>query len=274
MRNITIDKKFFKEIIEKKKLFYKQIEKEEFDTAISNLNKETKKCQAAVKQNCDTDEILCNQYVIINCFWGLLRNYCKFWRFLGDNEFQASWNLLQDCFGNIRGIDMASNGKELFDSDNFYKHLLNIEKLYPYKMFISTELIVKKIICSICEKSPYDNDCNHIKGELYAGKFCINIVKDAELIGSSFVENPSNKRCVILINYDKSKPRYSSFGKVWQFSKITPLHEYIIKPKKVLLKQKEFLEYAKALNVDKEQVKNQRFVPVTFYEVTKSTSII
>jgi len=102
-----------------------------------------------------------------------------------------------------------------------YEYLSLIEKLFPFRVFISSGLDQLQVKCSICNKSPFDLGCEHIAGNLYWGKMAYNIV---EKIGSgnhvAFVPNPDNKRLVFQqYQYDKSKPEESPFKEIFSFVK-------------------------------------------------------
>jgi hypothetical protein len=98
----------------------------------------------------------------------------------------------------------------LFDKDQF--SLWHIEKsvkylqvIFPYRLFISSELLKKKKKCSICNNDiSIRNPCGHIVGEIYNGEMCHRIVTDVEFLGSSLVENPGNKFSVIFIIDEKT----------------------------------------------------------------------
>ncbi|MBY3027324.1 hypothetical protein [Rhizobium leguminosarum] len=65
---------------------------------------------------------------------------------------------------------------------------------FPYHVFFSPEIVVKREICSICglDFTPW-SDCEHRKGKVYEGKLCIGIVQDMEAKGISLVSDPVQK---------------------------------------------------------------------------------
>lgn len=67
---------------------------------------------------------------------------------------------------------------------------------FPHQLFSSVGMVVRERRCSICS-GDYD-DCEHIAGVSYMGKFCCTIIEEAELQEVSIVECPSDKRCRIL----------------------------------------------------------------------------
>lgn len=80
------------------------------------------------------------------------------------------------------------------------KSIKNLQVLYPYKLFASSEILTKKKKCSICNKEiSIRNSCGHIVGEIYMGELCHCIVTESELLGISIVDNPENKYSVLFL---------------------------------------------------------------------------
>jgi uncharacterized protein YecA (UPF0149 family) len=73
----------------------------------------------------------------------------------------------------------------------------NWQEIFPYAIFLSPEMVIKKEICSICslEINPW-SECSHVTGKVYAGKLCYRIVKDLEFLSISFVHTPVQKYSV------------------------------------------------------------------------------
>lgn len=79
-----------------------------------------------------------------------------------------------------------------------YSHKLNAyEKLlFPNMYFNSIGGIIKKSECSICGIAY--GDCTHLKGKLYMGELCCQIISEIDLEEVSIVDNPANKHCRML----------------------------------------------------------------------------
>lgn len=79
------------------------------------------------------------------------------------------------------------------------------QSLYPYKVFLSPEILEKKIQCNICKSviSPFTY-CEHKVGHLYQGKLCLREVSDLEFLGISLVENPVQKYSVPFLKDEES----------------------------------------------------------------------
>ena len=65
--------------------------------------------------------------------------------------------------------------------------------LFPPQQFLSAGLIVGYQECSICKES-YDQ-CNHIAGRPYHGRFCNIILKDVTGDHVALVDEPANRHC-------------------------------------------------------------------------------
>ena len=71
-----------------------------------------------------------------------------------------------------------------------------IERLiFPPQVFLSAGMIVGSQKCSICRKE-YD-DCAHVKGRVYMGRFCTVTLTPSRIDHVGIVENPADKRCRI-----------------------------------------------------------------------------
>jgi len=72
------------------------------------------------------------------------------------------------------------------------------QSLFPYRMFLSPSLVIRKCRCSICgQEMSIRNPCGHRRGEIYDGELCTRIVEDADLLEVSLVPNPVQKYSVV-----------------------------------------------------------------------------
>lgn len=60
----------------------------------------------------------------------------------------------------------------------FVDILFQYEKLYPYKVFASSEYVISKLHCSICGKLIQSFACPYRKGKLYWGDFEVEVVDE------------------------------------------------------------------------------------------------
>ncbi|MFZ8715467.1 nucleic acid-binding protein, partial [Enterobacter kobei] len=122
--------------------------------------------------------------------------YIKFINLLYREKFYKAWCLLEQCeikLENLKRHFPQTLCQEVY-LDFLYHQVPLWQKVFPYRIFNSTEYLEKKIVCSTC-KSPITprNFCGHDKGEIYDGEICYRIIEDFEIIGFAMVKNPVNK---------------------------------------------------------------------------------
>ena len=112
-----------------------------------------------------------------------------------------------------------------------------LQKLYPYKIFASPEMLHKKVVCSVCGKTmiPF-SDCLHIAGKVYDGEMCYGIVEELDFISVSLVTKPNQKYSVIFQDIDNPEqykvleclmPKLKSKFMKWSYKKYTRYEPYI-----------------------------------------------
>ena len=103
----------------------------------------------------------------------------------------------EDALNALHGFESLS--PVALPVDWLLQHVLQMQKPFPYQLFASTGLKIRKQVCSICGSpvSPF-TDCGHELGGLYMGERCGAVVLDAELMEASLVRHPADKRCVML----------------------------------------------------------------------------
>jgi hypothetical protein len=81
------------------------------------------------------------------------------------------------------------------------KQIRQFQSLFPYKIFMSTGMVVKERQCSACGISfRMNRRCTHKKGEIYAGEMCCDIISSFELVEISCVEDPVDRCCVAFLD--------------------------------------------------------------------------
>lgn len=129
--------------------------------------------------------------------FGIWRDYIQTYHNLKAGRFYEAWCLIEqiliDCKFLLQNFPEDSNSVEFVR-----KHLMNLQHLFPYRLFISTVLRIKKVVCSICETqiSPWTK-CGHIPGNIYNGEICVKTVTDCELLGADIVTDPEHKYSVL-----------------------------------------------------------------------------
>ena len=148
----------------------------------------------------DSSDDVFNEGYILKQFIKLLQDYVSFWKILVSNKFSESWSALQDVQDRLRTIYRFTSEPRPLLLSHVERQCGELEKLYPYRVFMSVGMVKEEAECSICGKLIDSFDCKHIAGELYRGRQAYGIVKHIKKIEEiSLVTNPADKRCTIQI---------------------------------------------------------------------------
>jgi len=124
---------------------------------------------------------------------------------LKNKEYYSGWRNLEKIeiiLGSLK--KHFQYNKEQYFLWYIEKAVKNLQVIFPYRLFASTEILKKKKKCSVCEKELFiRNPCGHIVGEIYNGEMCYRIVTESEVLGISLVENPGNKYAVMFLKDEK-----------------------------------------------------------------------
>jgi SEC-C motif len=124
--------------------------------------------------------------------------------------YYESWCGLERVEIKLRSLSRNA----LFDLDDFGINPLAAtiqrwQKLFPYAVFFSPEIVAGRKECSICTATvdPW-TDCGHKPGHLYCGKECYRIVRDPEILSISLVRNPVQKYSVAFVRDDAGRDQF------------------------------------------------------------------
>jgi len=154
--------------------------------------------EQAIKEN---NEILANKLWYFGSIFNIQKMYIEMFNLLKNNiydDYEKAWNLREQ----IDNMLSYHRGKSYYDKNFAYLQFINyviksIKPLFPYKMFLSREMIIKKEVCSICGATRgIRNNCGHKTGEVYMGELCCSKVEDAEFTGIALVENPTDEYAI------------------------------------------------------------------------------
>lgn len=163
---------------------------------ISAISDKLQKTENALLSN---NEAYLNDFYILRRYADFISTYCKLWEEIINGQFSRSWQSLQDALDLLRIIKKFSEINISF----FEGQLTELEKAYPYNVFFSTGMVFDACECSICGKDIDSLECEHIRGELYAGKMAVGKVTNIlRLDHVSMVLNPRDKRCVVSYSDD------------------------------------------------------------------------
>ena len=99
-------------------------------------------------------------------------------------------------------IDNTPNGidNQAYNIAFIGKMIPQYQILFPYRIFLSREAIIKEEKCSICGQTiKLRNHCNHKSGKVYMGELCLRKVTDMELKAFALVSDPFDKYTIIHI---------------------------------------------------------------------------
>lgn len=98
--------------------------------------------------------------------------------------------------------------KETYKLKFIERTIQNMQVLFPYRLFASSEIVAKRKLCSTCKKEiSIRNPCGHIVGEIYNGEMCSREVVEADVLGMALVENPVNKYSVMFLTNEETKEK-------------------------------------------------------------------
>lgn len=148
------------------------------------------------------NESLANASFMMSKLFSMYYNYASYWRQLNEKKYKNSWNSLQDTIDNLLLVSRWSSNRFHFHLEKLDMHFKELEKLYPYNIFASSEMVITKTRCSICGKDGLDIDCIHIPGNLYWGEMACTIAENFTFQAVALVKHPIDKRCVMEIQDD------------------------------------------------------------------------
>jgi hypothetical protein len=124
--------------------------------------------------------------------------YLKVYQQMKQEDFYNAWCFLEQCeltLGFLRPHFSISDDKYFL---NFIdKHTKQYQSLFPYKIYMSPEILEIEKTCNICgKKVSIHKPCGHETGEIYNGEMCIRIVTKPELLGISCCKSPLQKYSV------------------------------------------------------------------------------
>jgi hypothetical protein len=146
------------------------------------------------------DEKLANECWILGRIFKVQRAYVEAFNLLMAKKYEEAWNLYERI-----EINLSNLNRHIDYSKNEYCLLfialqtVNFQKLFPYKLFISREMVIGKEKCTICGKeitSPR-NACEHIVGNLYMGEMCCREVMEFQLVSMAITDKPFDKYAFI-----------------------------------------------------------------------------
>ena len=152
-------------------------------------------CKSAGCPNCSG---VCNDLYVLKRVINFYNSLSRYWEHIYNSKYSDSWSSLQDCLDLLRTIKRFASNNRLYKLEKYESLLLDIEKIYPYRIFSSMGIEIGFYECSICNKDIDSFDCPHEIGNLYKGEMAYGIAKGISSIDHvAMVKNPQDKRCVV-----------------------------------------------------------------------------
>lgn len=169
------------------------VDRQAFDDlarAVGPMEVEIEQCRGTPEPGDD----LLNDLFVLERVVAIYRTYSEWWSLVLGGSFKESWGSLQAALNAVADVKRFSR----FEITNMEYHLLQIEAVYPYKVFASMGAVVSRWECSVCGQDMEGVGCPHRRGELYAGQVAHAIANDIQAIDHvSLVENPADRMCVV-----------------------------------------------------------------------------
>lgn len=184
--------------------------------------------KVAKQQN---NEVFANSQYVIRKYFLLFCNLSVYFELLKEKRYKSSWDKLQDCIDLAKMVGSYIEIENRLEITDVLRLLSSYETLYPYSAFASSEYIVSKSHCSICNQSMLSLSCPHIKGKLYWGEVAIEIIDEIKTFQAvALVSHPEDKRCVIELS-DDNRTEVEKFKRIDQFLELNQpfLQDFSIK---------------------------------------------
>ncbi|MEQ8456823.1 MAG: hypothetical protein RLO52_20955 [Sandaracinaceae bacterium] len=140
-----------------------------------------------------------NSARLLALYFRCLECVTAFWSEGLDGRYREAWNQLISAENAVRLLH--ANAEDLGECGlyDLAEQLGAIQKLYPYRIFSSIEMLASAERCTVCGSSPWEPTCGHRVGQITEGKIAQVEVKQAQLIGLALTPRPKDKHCVMLL---------------------------------------------------------------------------
>lgn len=190
----------------------------DYDAALNSVKAEKQTAQGV------GDDVYANQLWVAESIIEIHQQFVETFELLRVERYYDAWCKAEQV--EIMIQNLAHNSQEGFENVKDINAMVwHLQSLYPYKLFASYVMHVKKETCSICgQERSLRNFCCHRIGKVYNGELCCNIVTEAELKGIDIVENPVHKYSVLFISDAEGSHDY------YDYTLLAGLMKYWSKP--------------------------------------------
>ncbi|MEP6786127.1 MAG: hypothetical protein ABI898_10350 [Sphingomonadales bacterium] len=160
---------------------------------------------------------------------------CRLFEKMRGNDYRAAWPLLEQVEKMVQALQTNSILGDDFAIAELGTMISRWQSLYPYTVFASPEMIIRRQECTICGEvvSPL-SPCGHLPGKVYSGEICSRKITDCEVISIALVRDPVQKYSVLIPKEDPhdymqvrfAVERVSGPFTPWMIQKCTALHDH------------------------------------------------
>ena len=163
----------------------------DYASCLADIHKDKKAAQAS------GNEVQANHLWVTESVVKVHQQFVEMFNLLKAGKYYDAWCKAEQVEISIHFL--SRNSKEGFDEvSDLNETVHKLQSLYPYKVFASYVVKVKKEKCTICGKDrSINNFCGHRVGHVYNGELCLNEVTDFSFKGLDIVFNPEHKYSVL-----------------------------------------------------------------------------
>lgn len=136
------------------------------------------------------------------------RGFSDAFEMLRVGDFYNAWCRLERCEIDLLNLERhhAPDRDDRHRIQYIARMVVQWQSLFPYAMFLSPEILKKKVICGICGSVVLPRiNCGHRKGGIYDGRLCTHQVVEVEFLSISLVTNPVQKYSVAFTSDENGK---------------------------------------------------------------------
>ncbi len=129
-----------------------------------------------------------------------LKSIVDLWGAISSGQYRSSWDHLQDALRELRWVSEKSEDQDRYWVEALEDQLTPMVGLYPYGLFMSIEVLVKRKHCALCGQPPLSPACEHLPGEIYWGEEAYWIADEIQFLSASLVRDPMDPRCAVEVD--------------------------------------------------------------------------
>lgn len=156
-----------------------------------------------------------NRLWFLRQYVAIVAAYAAAFEEMRERRYYPAWCQLEQVETGLRALlTNPFYDPARFDVDGLLKRIADWQALFPYGVFISPGMRVRRATCSLCgAANTIDNHCGHRPGRVYAGRFCTRRLEEVELREVSIVLKPVQKYSVLFDDRD-NPDRYTLVANV------------------------------------------------------------